>query len=222
MTDERFRPIEHLQESIRVCTQCVDAGYLAKASPVFRGNASHRRMIVGQAPGPRAHEAGVPWSGASGTLLRKWFARAGYDPDRFLDDWYFTSLTRCFPGKASTGPGDRVPSMAERRLCRPWLDAEIGLLQPNLIVTLGRLAANAIIPNVRTLTLRELVGSMRMVDLGYGAVPVVPLPHPSGVGRWLNNLANRALVDSALDAMGALQCGEPFADTRPAIAREGI
>jgi uracil-DNA glycosylase family 4 len=204
MTDELLDQVERLHQNICACTRCVDAGYLAEANPVFRGNACDRRMIVGQAPGPRAHEAGVPWSGASGTLLRKWFARAGFDPDRFLDDWYFTSLPRCFPGKARAGPGDRVPSMAERRLCRPWLDAEIALLQPSLIVTLGRLAANAIIPDVRSLTLRDLVGSVHLVDLGYGKVPVVPLPHPSGVGRWLNDPANRALVDQSMDRLGSL------------------
>jgi uracil-DNA glycosylase len=155
-------------------------------------------------------------------LLRKWFAGAGFDPDRFLDDWYFTSLTRCFPGKAISGPGDRVPSMAERTLCRSWLDAEIALLQPGLIVTLGRLAANAIIPGARSLSLRDLVGTVYPVDLGYGEVPVVPLPHPSGVGRWLNDPANRALVDRALEAMAVLPCLQPLAGTTPATTRDGI
>ena len=155
-------------------------------------------MIVGQAPGPRAHLSGVPWSGASGTLLRKWFAGAGFDPDHFLNDWYFTSLTKCFPGKAKHGAGDRVPSAAERALCRTHLDAEIALVQPRLIVTLGRLAADALIPGARSMTLRGLVGSSFTVDLGYGLVTLVPLPHPSGVGRWLNDPANRALVDRGL------------------------
>lgn len=155
-------------------------------------------MIIGQAPGPRAHLSGVPWAGASGTLLRKWFAMAGFDPERFLDDWYFTSLTKCFPGKATSGSGDRVPSAPERALCRPHLDAEIALVRPRLVVALGRLAIDAMVPEAKSHTLRELVGSGRSVDLGYGTVPVIPLPHPSGVGRWLNDPANRALVEMAM------------------------
>ncbi len=208
MAQARIDQLEVVQGAILTCTRCVEAGHLAQANPVFRGHAGLRNMIVGQAPGPRAHVSAVPWSGASGTLLRRWFARAGFAPDRFLDDWYFTSLTKCFPGKARHGAGDRAPSAAERTLCRPHLEAEIGLVRPRLIVTLGRLAAEALIPGTRKLTLRDLVGSSFPVDLGYGSVPLIPLPHPSGVGRWLNDSDNRVLVDEALDRLRALHRDE--------------
>jgi uracil-DNA glycosylase len=168
-------------------------------------------MLIGQAPGPRANERGLPWAGASGTLLRSWFARAGFDPARFLDDWYLTSLTKCFPGKAPGGTGDRVPSRAELALCRPFLEAEIALVQPGLVVTLGRVAANAIVPGAKSLTLKDLVGTVHEVDLGYGPVPVVPLPHPSGVARWLNLPANRSLVDIAMAKLGVLRASLPLA-----------
>ncbi len=194
----RDQQLNRLQCHIRSCTRCVEAGHLPVANPIFRGRAGNRNLIVGQAPGPRAHLSGVPWSGASGTLLRKWFATAGFDPERFLDDWYFTSLTKCFPGKAISGSGDRVPSARERALCRSHLDAEIRLVQPRLVVALGRLAIDAILPEAKSLTLKGLVGSIQTVDLGYGPVPVIPLPHPSGVGRWLNAPANRALVERAM------------------------
>lgn len=164
-------------------------------------------MVIGQAPGPRAHLSGVPWAGASGTLLRKWFAKAGFDPELFLDDWYFTSLTKCFPGKATSGSGDRVPSAPERALCRPHLDAEIGLVRPRLIVALGRLAIDAMIPDAKGQTLKELVGTVQTIDLGYGPVPVIPLPHPSGVGRWLNDPSNRARVDQAMTQLKCLRSG---------------
>lgn len=162
-------------------------------------------MIVGQAPGARGHRNGVPWSGTSGDLLRGWFSRAGYAPEEFLDTWYFTSLTKCFPGKVAGGQGDRAPSAAERALCAPWLTGEIELVRPELIVTLGRLAAEALVPGARRLSLGELVGTAWMADLGYGEIPVVPLPHPSGVSRWLNDPANRALVERGLDQLGALR-----------------
>ena len=190
-----------LQGEISLCRKCVSAGHLTDANPVFRGHAGQRAMVIGQAPSVRAHLQGVPWSGASGDLLRSWFAQAGFAPEQFLDDWYFTSLTRCFPGKAASGNGDRAPSRTELALCRPWLDAEIALVQPRLMVTLGRMAADAIIPGARGQTLRDLVGTIQPVDLGYGLIPVVPLPHPSGVGRWLNDPSNRALVNTAMAAL---------------------
>jgi len=205
MGERRSALLESVQRTIMSCTRCVEAGYLPDANPIFRGHAGLRNMIVGQAPGPRAHLSGTPWSGASGTLLRQWFAQAGFDPDRFLDDWYFTSLTKCFPGKAKHGAGDRAPSAAERALCRPHLDAELDLVRPQLIVTLGRMAADALIPGARSMTLRELVGSDFAIDLGFGPVTLIPLPHPSGVGRWLNDPDNRLLVSSGLDRLAALR-----------------
>ena len=108
-------------------------------------------------------------------------------------------------GKAAAGPGDRAPSAKERALCRPHLDGEIGYVRPRLVVTLGRMAADAVIPAAKGVSLTGLVGSIHEVDLGYGPVPVVPLPHPSGVGRWLNDPANRALVDVALGRIAAIE-----------------
>ena len=202
--DDRAARLDDLQQAIRACTRCVEAGYIPLANPLVRGHLGVRGMLIGQAPGPRAEHTLTPWSGPSGKLLRAWFARAGLDPDRFLDDWYFAALTRCFPGKAAAGPGDRVPSRAEQALCRPHLDAELALVQPPVIVTLGRHAADAFVPGARGRPLRDLIGAVAWTDLGYGEVAIVPLPHPSGVGRWLNDPANRALVDRAMDELRTL------------------
>lgn len=193
--------LAHLQGEIRACRRCVHAGFIPEAHPIVRGGREHRRMLVGQAPGVRAHEVGVPWSGASGVLLRGWFERSGLPPESFLDSWYFTSLTKCFPGKVAGGKGDRAPSAAERRLCAPWLDGEIALVQPEIIVTLGRLAAEALVPATKRLSLAEIVGRAWSADLGYGEVTIIPLPHPSGVSRWRNDPANAALVDRALELL---------------------
>jgi uracil-DNA glycosylase len=197
--------LDALQRDVRACTRCADAGHLPVAHPVIWGPVAGRNMVIGQAPAHGAHLAERPWSGPSGKVMRQWFAQAGFDPDRFYDDWYFTSITKCFPGKSASGNGDRAPSGAERALCRPHLDTELALVRPPLIVTMGRLAAEAVVPGARSLTLKELVGTVWTVDLAHGTVPVVPLPHPSGVGRWLNAPANRALVDRAMDELAALR-----------------
>jgi uracil-DNA glycosylase len=204
----RQHQLNDLQREVRACTRCVDSGVLPEAHPVIWGPAPDRNMVIGQAPAERAHISERPWQGPSGRLMRQWFARAGFDPERFYDDWYFTSITKCFPGKANSGGGDRSPSGAERRLCRPWLDTELAVIRPRLVIAIGRLAAEAIIPGARARTLAELVGTIFTVDLGHGAVPVVPLPHPSGVGRWLNDAANRALVDRAMDRLAEMRVGD--------------
>jgi uracil-DNA glycosylase len=197
--------LDALARDVFACTRCANAGHLPAAHPVIWGPIAGRNMVIGQAPAKDAHLSPGPWQGATGRLMRQWFARAGFDPDRFYDDWYFTSITKCFPGKAVSGNGDRAPSGKERALCRPYLDAELALVRPPLILTMGRLAAEAVIPGARSLSLKDLVGSVRTVELPHGAIPVVPLPHPSGVGRWLNHADNRALVDRAMDALAELR-----------------
>jgi len=201
--DTSAADIPTLQREIRACTRCVESGYLPVANPIVRGRPGTRQMLIGQAPGPRADQSGVPWAGASGTLLRAWFARAGFEPERFLDEWYFSAITRCFPGKARSGVGDRVPSAPERALCRPWLEAELALVRPRLIVTLGRLPAEAFVPGAKGAPLTAIVGDIHELAFPHGPALLVPLPHPSGVGRWLNDPANRARVETVMDTLRA-------------------
>lgn len=196
--DDALAELARYQEIMRACTRCVEAGFLAEAHPIFWGNTGQRVMIAGQAPGIRARELNVPWSGPSGVMLRGWMAQAGFPAESFFETWYLTSLTKCFPGKVAGGKGDRVPSSTEIRLCRDHLDRELALVRPELIVTLGRLAAVALIPGARKLVLGALVGTLQHADLGYGEIPIIPLPHPSGVSRWRNDPENRALIDQGL------------------------
>jgi uracil-DNA glycosylase family 4 len=194
----RQRLLATFQRELRRCRLCVEAGYLMDAYPVFQGNAASRVMVVGQAPAARNVERPVPYSGASGRTLRAWLDRAGFDPDALHTRFYLTSLTKCFPGSSASGKGDRAPSPAEIALCRPHLERELALVQPNLILPLGRLAITYF---VGKRPLSALVGQL----IRRGDAYVLPLPHPSGVSHWLNDAANRALLDAALDRLGELR-----------------
>lgn len=196
--DDRDALLEAYQQRMATCTRCVAAGYLAEANPVFHGYASQRVMIVGQAPGSRAHVTGIPWSGRSGEILRGWLEGAGFPAEKWRETWYLTSLTKCFPGKATQGKGDRAPSRAEIALCNDHLEMEMALVRPEIIVTLGKMAASRIIPGANRRALADLVGTVADVELAHGMTIVIPLPHPSGVSRWLNDPANRARVDDGL------------------------
>lgn len=197
-SDESDTLLKAYQQRMATCTRCVAAGHLREANPVFHGFARQRVMIIGQAPGPRAHATGVPWSGRSGEILRGWLELAGFPADQWRETWYLTSLTKCFPGKAVQGKGDRPPSRAEIALCSDHLQMELALVRPEIIVTLGKMSASRMITDARRQTLAALVGTAVEVELPHGKTTIVPLPHPSGVSRWLNDPANRARVDEGL------------------------
>ena len=188
------RDLEALHTEIRACTRCVDAGLIPRAFPIVAGRASHRVMIIGQAPGAIELTTGLPFSGRAGAELRRWLARAGIDEAHLP---YRTSMTKCFPGKA-VGPssaGDRKPSPAEIANCAPWLVRELAIVRPKIVLLVGQLAIERFIGKV---PLASVVGTSKRAGTGSDAWVLIPLPHPSGASRWLNDPANRALLDRAL------------------------
>ena len=202
-TQDRQATLKLLHQEIAACTRCVAAGFIPAALPIFHGHAGQRLMIVGQAPGPTAGERPLPFTGASGRTLGGWLERAGFPPGALHTRFYLTSLTKCFPGPATGGgKGDRPPSAREIALCAGHLDREIALVRPEIVVSLGRMAAERLDPTARPLPLADLVGSVRPAARAGHPFLLVPLPHPSGVSRWLNVPAHRARLDVALLALG--------------------
>jgi len=99
-------------------------------------------------------------------------------------------VTRCYPGKAPSGRGDRTPTPREQELCAFWREWEFRLIRPDLIVPVGGLAARRLL-GLKSVS--EFVGRRYEHN---GAV-VIPLPHPSGASSWLNEPANRERVAEA-------------------------
>jgi uracil-DNA glycosylase len=191
-----------LQQEISACTRCVEAGFIPVANPIFQGHAGQRLMVVGQAPGPRAGTLGEPYRGATGKALQAWLTRAGFAKGALHRDFYLTSLTKCFPGPARHGgQGDRPPSVTEIRFCSGHLDREIALVQPEIVLALGRISAERLDPTVRGQTLANVVGTLRPAERAGHEFVVLPLPHPSGVSRWLNQPEHRARLDLALEIL---------------------
>src|SRR6266550_2120843 len=122
------------------------------------------------------------------TELRRWLAEAGIDEAHLP---YRTSVTKCFPGKAASGAGDRRPSPPEIALCAPWLEAELDLMRPRVILLVGTLAIDRFWGRV---ALSDAVGRSRIE----GERVLIPLPHPSGASRWLNAPENRLRLRRAL------------------------
>ena len=154
----RQAAIKELQQRIRCCRLCEEYGYIPKAQPLVNGQADDRIMVVGQAPGHRSIAKGRSFSGPGGTILQKWLEQAGFPPDYLHSHVYLSSLTRCDPGRNLRGDGDRRPSPSEIALCKPFLDAELQLLQPEVILLVGTMAIESFFGKVK---LEEVIGTYR-------------------------------------------------------------
>jgi uracil-DNA glycosylase len=188
-----YRSLLSLQRDNRACRACIEAGYALESPPVFEGRPGQRAYMLGQAPGVVEAAERRPWRGRAGKTLRAWL---GLDEDAFYATFYCASVTRCYPGKAPSGRGDRTPTPHEQQLCSFWFDWELELLRPRLIVPVGGLAVRRL---VGPLPLLDCVGTRCELE----GTPVVPLPHPSGASGWLNSRENRARLDRAVALLRA-------------------
>jgi uracil-DNA glycosylase family 4 len=184
----RYRSLPSLQRDNRACRACAETGYPLASLPILEGRPGQRAYLLGQAPGSIEAWERRPWRGRAGQTLRRWLE---LDEPEFYATFYCASVTRCYPGKAPSGQGDRTPTPREQELCAFWREWELRLLRPTLIVPVGGLALQ------RLLGLRNL-GAHIGERLELGEAAVIPLPHPSGVSRWLNERANRAQLARAL------------------------
>jgi uracil-DNA glycosylase family 4 len=179
------------QAACRACHACVDDSIIPEANPTFEGEWGARFFLVGQAPGPTERISRRPFSGRAGKELDRWMLRAGFaSPEEFRKLTYIAALMRCFPGRNATGTGDLRPPPAAIASCAHWLETELRILKPRVVIPVGQMAINRFLgPG----SLEDRVGHR------YGERPIiVPLPHPSGTSRWLNDPANRERLAAAL------------------------
>jgi uracil-DNA glycosylase len=156
-------------------------------------------MLVGQAPGQVEASGGRPFAGRAGKTLFRWFERIGLD-EAMVREWiYIAAITRCYPGPHPSGRGDRVPSAREQEACAAWLDAELRILRPKLLIPVGKLAIARFLPKK---PLDELIGRAHRVAHVGGTSTIIPLPHPSGASSWIHQGDHPELLQHALDLIG--------------------
>jgi uracil-DNA glycosylase len=168
--------------------------------PIVSQARAPRAMLVGQAPGQTETMGGRPFAGRAGRTLFRWLERAGLDESSARELLYIAAVTRCYPGPHPGGRGDRVPSPAERARCGDWLDDELRILRPRLLVPVGRLAIDRFL-GPRPLT--EIIGREHEVEHTGGRSVAIPLPHPSGASSWIHGPGHMALLERALELLGA-------------------
>jgi len=150
--------------------------------------------LIGQAPGTREGLAGRPFAWTAGKTLFKWFAKIGLDEEAFRQRVFMAAVCRCFPGKNPNG-GDRVPDEKEMNECAGWMNAELALLEPQLILPVGKLAIGRLIPVNK---LKDVIGNCYTCEVNGVERDVIPLPHPSGASTWHRVEPGKTLLLQAL------------------------
>lgn len=188
--------LERHVENLRGCTRCP-----LMQKPVVSGGAVLSKIIlVGQAPGTREPVLGRPFAWTAGRTLFGWFEKyCGLPEAEFRAKIYMAAVCRCFPGKNPTG-GDRVPNDEEIRNCAGWLDAELALLQPALVIPVGKLALRQFLPFNK---LDEVIGRQFVATRAGQTFTLIPLPHPSGASPWHRIEPGKTLLEQALQRIRA-------------------
>ena len=164
--------------------------------PVVSGGAVVSRvLLVGQAPGDKEPVLGRPFAWTAGKTLFRWFNEsAGLSEAQFRAFVYMAAVCRCFPGKKPSG-GDRVPMPQEIKNCSRWLDREIEILQPALVIPVGKLAIEQfLVPG----KLDEMIGRPFKAVRAGRTFDIIPLPHPSGASPWHRMEPGKTLLGKAL------------------------
>jgi uracil-DNA glycosylase family 4 len=165
--DARRARLEELATQIRQCQRCPLSIGRTNAVP-GRGVLDPLVMIVGEGPGAQEDAEGEPFVGNAGQYLDKWLTAIGLSRE---ENVFIANIVKCRP------PGNRDPSPEESDACRPYLQEQIALVQPRLILTLGRISMRILTGTSHGIT--RVHGTM----YHYEGIPLIPTFHPSGVLR---------------------------------------
>lgn len=166
--DQRQAALARIAEQAAACSRCPLAASRTRVVPGQGNAASPDIMFVGEAPGREEDQQGVAFIGAAGQLLTKMIAAMGYT----REDVFIANICKCRP------PGNRKPTVAEMRSCLPFLQAQIEIIKPKVIIALGATAATGLL-NTQT-----AIGKLRGQWTRYGDVPLMPTFHPAYLLRF--------------------------------------
>lgn len=188
-----------LADEIAACRRC-DGDGLTVHHPVKlnRGQGIRRVLVIGVQPGNTEKTSGTAFSGNAGTRLMRWLTAAGLgaERDEIFRNAYFTSVLKCATDNRN------IPACLAH--CSYWLERQIALIQPKVVLTLGRVPLRSLFES--TLSLDDAVGKSffeyELVSRLFPLLPkdciVVPLPHPSGMSRWPNLPSNKQKIEDAM------------------------
>jgi DNA polymerase len=166
-------PWRELVADIAACTACGLCRTRHKTVPGV-GDTSAEYLFVGEAPGAEEDARGEPFVGQAGRLLDNMLAALGMDRERNV---YIANVLKCRP------PNNRTPEPVEVDACRPYLERQVALIEPKLIVALGRSAASLLLGTDAS------IASLRGRVHRYRGIPLVVTYHPAYLLRNLHDKA---------------------------------
>ena len=186
--------LEGLHRTIRACSLCFLHGGNRPVPGTGKAETGGL-FLIGQAPGVREPLAQKNFAWTAGKRLFQWFLTQGMTEDLIRRNAYITAVTKCYPGKAAHGKGDRKPNPQEVAHCSPYLERAMGLLSPRVVVPIGGLAIERILgPHLFS----EVIGKEFEKEFPFGPAWVIPLPHPSGASPWPYLPGNKEKLNRAL------------------------
>jgi len=169
MTENEAERIR-LEEEINECQLC-ELGKTRKKAVVGAGSLSAKIMLIGEAPGYYEDLNGKPFVGKAGKILDELLESLG----RKRAEVYITNILKCRP------PGNRNPAAAEIKACTPYLDAQMSIIEPVVIATLGNFSLTYIFAKFGLTPdkIGKIHGKVFTVSTIAGIKKVVPLYHPA-------------------------------------------
>ena len=170
-SEERATALEAIAAEVRICARCRLAEGRTKAVP-GEGSPDTEVVFVGEGPGQNEDRQGRPFVGAAGNLLQELLAMIGWR----REDVFITNVVKCRP------PNNRDPEPDEIAACQPFLKRQLGVLDPALLVTLGRFSLQTFMPGDR---ISRVHGTARPIDpeTGARAATGYALYHPAAALR---------------------------------------
>ena len=196
-----------LSETVSVCRQCENLAASRTQTVFGSGNPQADLMFVGEAPGVDEDRQGEPFVGRAGELLTKIIHAMGLT----RDDIYIANVLKCRPDTAPGAPGNRPPEPLEMQRCLPYLREQIALIQPRILVALGKTAMGGLTGT------DEAMGAMRGRWFTFENIPLLATYHPSYLLRNGSNAEKRKVWEDMLLVMEKL--GMPVSEKQRGFFR---
>ncbi|HSH39364.1 MAG TPA: uracil-DNA glycosylase family protein [Chthoniobacterales bacterium] len=207
-TSQAQLQLDHHVAQLRQCRRCPRM----MPPPVSGGAVLSNVMLIGQAPGVKEPVLARPFAWTAGKTLFGWFEQfCEMNEAEVRARIYFAAVCRCFPGKTSAG-GDRVPAPDEIRNCSTWMNDEMVILRPQLIIAVGKLAISQFIPVGK---LDEVIGRTFRLRRERRTFDMIPLPHPSGASPWHRIPPGKQLLEKAMRLIAEHPAITPLAAPPP-------
>ena len=160
---KNYSSLKKLNSECVECTSC-NLSETRKNVVVGKGNESAQVVIIGEGPGEQEDITGLPFVGRAGKMLDTALSSVDIDP---LEDCYITNIVKCRP------PNNRKPSAVESEACMPWLNEQINLLKPKIIILAGSTAVQSF------LGIDEPISKIRGQWIEKDNIKYMPIFHPS-------------------------------------------